>query len=59
LIILISDLIDSYLRNVDKKVGRDPFHRLKQAPVPWHKHLYRRYRRLLGDPRYQKKSIRI
>lgn len=25
-----------------------------KKPVPWHKHVYRNYRRLLGDPRYCK-----
>lgn len=40
---------------LERRVGRDQFNRLKAAPVPWHKHLYRWYRRLLGDPRYQKR----
>ena len=26
-----------------------------KKPVPWHKHAYRTYRRLLGDPRYTKR----
>jgi hypothetical protein len=26
-----------------------------KKPVPWHKHVYRTYRRLLGDPRYTKR----
>ena len=43
------------LQAIEKKVGRDSLHRLNRAPVPWHKHIYRGYRRLLGDPRYQKR----
>jgi hypothetical protein len=43
------------LQAIEKKVGRDLLHRLNQAQAPWHKHIYRGYRRLLGDPRYQKR----
>lgn len=44
------------LKSLEKRIGRDQLGRLKQAPAPWHKHIYRWYRRMLGDPRYQRKT---
>ena len=46
------------LKNVEERVGRNEFGRLKKAPAPWHKHIYRWYRRMLGDPRYRKSLTR-
>lgn len=43
------------IRALEKNIGTERFYSLSKTRTPWHKHIYRWYRRMLKDPRYLKK----
>jgi glycosyltransferase involved in cell wall biosynthesis len=43
-----------HYKSLEKNLGHGQLQALKKLRAPWHKKIYRSYRRLLGDPRYQK-----
>ncbi len=40
---------------LERKLGKEGIENPTPRHVPWHKHLYRFYRHLIGDPKYKKK----
>lgn len=40
---------------LERKIGRERITRLSDKTVPWHKHIYRWYRRMRKDPKYIKR----
>lgn len=41
---------------LERQIGKDNMAKLEVRPTPWHKHVYRFYRRMLKDPKYTRKK---
>ncbi|WOO41269.1 glycosyltransferase [Rubellicoccus peritrichatus] len=41
---------------LERQIGKENMAKLEVRPTPWHKHIYRFYRRMLKDPKYTRKK---